>query len=366
MTSRWVLFFVALLGASITFAANKDMGPPAPVAAKYWAGEAFHPGTTTIVGSYTSIVRVEDDAGARYVAFNNSVEGDLSGGLVMWDGPATLDQAPQQFTSRGVVFEHRDINDVFIKGELFAKRRLTRPFITWDKDQGYIGIVHVCADYAPVDSRVYPALVTSRTGAPGSWTYHGKLKGEIWDEFGDESGKPKWADGGGFFFNPAGPSEIDRARPMSNRYLFFSNQYAGPGGIALLMSANGKEWVFHRDDSGAIVNLTPMFSGRTMIFPHVVRMGDRGWAMFLSEDWVPKAIFRLWSADGLTWELLGDQPEIVKPERLMIKNVNGYYDAGADVLHGYLSVWHTQPDGKQNYDKYHATTRVFGPSDLPR
>jgi hypothetical protein len=312
------------------------------------------------------------------VAFNNTVEGDLYGGLVMWEGPArlpaTADPAEaQQFRSLGVVFAHRDINDVIIKGELFAKRRLTRPFITWDRSEGFLGIVHVCADYGPVDGRVYPALVTSKTGAAGTWTYHGKLKGEIWDLFGDAGGRAKWADGGGFFFQPSGPAELDLARPMSNRYLFFSNQYAGPGGMALLVSADGRQWAFHRSRStsaaaeataGAglpVANLTPMLAGRTIIFPHVVRLGEHGWTMFVSEAWPPTAVLRLWSPDGLSWHLHRD-PDIAKPADLMIKNVNGWYDAEAGLLHGYLSVWHKQPDGTMNYNKYHAITRQFAPA----
>lgn len=357
-------------------AAEKDTGPPQPIAGATW-DRPFLPDTTTLVGSYTSLLRVEQPGGWRMVAFNNTVGGDRDGGLVMWEGPAAIAPAlepaePQQFRSLGVVFPHRQIDDVFIKGELFEKRRLTRPFITWDPEQGFIGIIHVCADYGPVDGRVYPALVTSKTGEAGTWEYHGKLRGEIWDQFGDESGRAMWADGGGFFYQPEGPTELDRSRPMRNRYLFYSNQYAGPGGIALLMSADGKHWVFHRqaapqdgeEELPPIVNLTPMLAGRTMIFPHIVRLGQgpdaHGWTVFISEEWPPTAIYRMWSPDGLTWRIHAD-PDVAKPADLMVKNINGWYDPAAGVLHGYLSVWHQQPDGPFDYNKYHSVTRQLRP-----
>jgi hypothetical protein len=65
-----------------------------------------------------------------------------------------------------VVFPHERIDDVFgPDGVLFGKRRLTRPFIDWHPDHGYVGVVHVCADDGPIDGRVYPALVTSSNGA---------------------------------------------------------------------------------------------------------------------------------------------------------------------------------------------------------
>lgn len=352
MTSRLAICLLALLAGSPLLAQEPD--DSAPISAEHWA-RPFHPGTTSLVGSYLSMIqRGPED----FVGFTNSISGDLEAGLVMWSGTTPLDLAPV-----GIVFTHRLIDDVFGPDGLpFAKRRLTRPFITWHPEQGFIGIIHVCADYAPVDGRVYPAMVRSKTGKPGTWHYLGKLKGEIWAEFGTPGKPARWADGGGFFVQPDGPDMLDRTNPLANRYLFFSNQYPGDGCMALLYSADGDTWVFHRDEAGAIVNLTPMYAGRPMIFPHVIRLGSHGWAMFLSETWPPTAIHRLYSADGLTWQPWSQQPEIVAPESPMIKNLNGWYDPQAEVLHGYLSVWAKQPDGSHNYDKYHSYTEKLTPA----
>ncbi len=360
MNNHLLTGFMALACLAAAAAEEKDIGEPAPIAARHWDG-LFEPNTTTLVGSYVTVIR---QATNQFVAFNNSVDGSLAGGLNLWRG-----KDHRQFEPAGIVFQHDRIDDVFgPDGALFGKRRLTRPFIDWHPDHGFVGVVHVCADYGPVDGRVYPALVTSSNGAAGSWQYKGKLKGEVWELFGDRSGNARWADGGAFLFQPGKRDKLNRARPLENRYVMYSNQYAGNGTVALLFSADGISWFFYRQGGrpeGAIVNLLPeAFAGRSMIFPHIVPMGKHGWTMFLAENWPPTAIYRLWSPDGLSWQELGAQPEIVKPETLMIKNLNGWFDPDTATLHGYLSVWSKQPDGSLDYNKYHAATRTLKPADV--
>ncbi len=345
-----ILLGLLIVGA--VHAGEKQARAPHPIPARHWDAP-FRPGATTLVGSYTGIIRRGEN---DFVAFNNTAAGDLAGGLVMWRGKDHL-----HFEKVGVVFTHEQITDVFGREEeLFAERRLTRPFIDWHPAVGFVGVIHVCAGYPPVDARVYPALVKSPTGEAGSWTYRGKLAGEIRDAFGDGSGQPRWADGGGFFYRHDGSETVDRQKPLTNRYLFFSNQYAGDGSLTLLYSADGQTWYFHRRD-GEIVNLIPMFAGRRMIFPHVVPMGEAGWTLFLSENWPPVAIYRLWSRDGLQWRLFDPEPAVRKPADLSIKNLNGWFDPRTQTLHGYLSVWTEQPGGGMNYDKFHSSTRLLTP-----
>jgi hypothetical protein len=113
-------------------AAEKDLGPPHPIQAKHWT-KPFAPGTSTLVGSYVTVLRRGPN---DFVAFNNTVEGGLTDGLQMWEGAS-----PTQLVLRGVVFAHDRITDVFGKdGALFAKRRLTRPFIAWHPHDGFVGI----------------------------------------------------------------------------------------------------------------------------------------------------------------------------------------------------------------------------------
>ena len=345
-----LLVFTGLAGAI-----EKDLGKPHPIEAKHW-DSPFRPGTSTIVGSYTTVIRLGPE---KFVAFNNTMAPGPEDGLLMWEG-----KSPTKFKLVGVVLEHQKINDLLDKkGAAHPKRRFTRPFMDWHPEKGFVGIIHVCRGYPPPDARVYPALISSPTGKPGDWTYHGRLKGEIWDEFGDK-GKARWGNGGGFFYQPDAPEKPDGKNPLNNQYVFFSDQYAGPGSLAILYSSDGKRWQFYRrdgDPGAPIVNLIKVVAGKPMIFPCVTRMGQQGWTLFLSEKWPPIAIWRLWSPDGLSWKLFGDQPEIVKPKDLMIKNVTAWYDPLKATLHGYLSVWSKQPDGTHNYDKYHATTRQLVP-----
>jgi hypothetical protein len=183
------------------------------------------------------------------------------------------------------------------------------------------------------------------------------LKGEIYDEFGP--GKPpRWADGRGLFYQPDRPAKLNRKRPLKNRFLYFSNQYPAGDCLALLYSADAKQWFFHRSE-GKIVNLLPPeLQGKGMIFPHVIHTGRHGWIGWLSEKWPPTAIWRVHSPDGLAWKLFRDnQPEIVKPEKAMIKSLSAWYDPEQDVVHGYIAVWSDIGGGTLNYRAYHSTTR---------
>ncbi len=355
--NKWVAVFIAsfaLFHADLVLAAEvlgKKLGPPTPVEARHWDAP-FAPETCTIVGAYMTMVR---PATNRYAAFVNTW-GTIDDGLELWQGTSTA-----TFESRGVVVSNRQIDDLpGTDGLPHPKRCITRPFIDWHPEHGFMGIVHVCRDYMPEDGRVYPAWVSSRTGEPGTWTYHGRLKGEIWDEFGDGAGKKSvHSDGGGFFFQPDRPAELNRKAPLENRYVFFTSHYSGWGDINLLYSNDGNEWVFHRDADGKIVNLAPVVAGKQMIFPSVVSLGDDGWSMALAERWPPVAIWRLRSADGFNWTLAGEQPEIRTPDHLFVKNQSLWYDPITQLLHGYLTVRSARPDGSMQSNKYHSKTRRF-------
>ncbi|RKY26555.1 MAG: hypothetical protein DRP83_04025 [Planctomycetota bacterium] len=343
------------VGSGLALAADKVLGdelaPPRPVAAKHWE-KPFSPDTCTIVGAYMTMVRTGPD---KYAAFVNTW-GKLTDGLEMWTGTSL-----GNFKSDGVVVANSQIDDLPDKktGKPYPKRCITRPFIDWHPDHGFVGIVHVCRDYMPVDRRVYPALVTSKTGKGGTWKYHGRLKGEIWNEFGDNAKKHVHSDGGGFFYQPDKPAGLNRENPLENRYVFFTSHYSSWGAVNILFSNDGKNWVFYRDAKGKIINLIPALAGKGMIFPHVVKLGKNGWSMTLSERWPPVAIWRLWSPDGLNWQLVGQQPEIIEPKGLFVKNLSQWYDPKTGLLHGYLTVRSAKPDGSMQSNKYRSQTRVF-------
>ncbi len=325
---------------------NKRIGPPAePLKSRYW-DQPFKP--TAAFGSYNSFIRRSD---GKLELWNNTRGDGPEDGLVRFIGTSPTDWGKPE-----VVVPHKIISDVFDKdGKPSGKRRYTRPSVLFHEKDGYILIPHVCDGYPPRQGSVYPALITSKTGKAGSWVYHGKLRGEI-EEFwpGKQS---RWADGKGLFYQPEF-SKLNTKEPTKNRFLFFSNQYRGKGCLALLYSADGKEWKFYRSE-GKIVNLLPdTLRSKSMIFPHVMRAGKHGWYAWISEKWPPEAIWRIHSKDGLDWKLFGEQPEIVRPEDSTIKTLCAWYDDKADLLHGYVAIW--EKIGEEiNYRLYHSTSRQF-------
>ena len=252
-------------------------------------------------------------------------------------------------------------NVPFLKANIRGACNLGFADRAYGPKDGYFAVAHVCDGYPPRRGSVYPAWLTSPSGKAGTWTYHGRLKGEI--EAYLPSKAPRWADGRGLFYQPKFTGKLNDAEPTKNRFLFFSNQYPSSGSLALLYSADAKDWRFYRQD-GKIVNLLPeSLRGKSMIFPQVIQAGKHGWFAWLSEKWPPKAIWRIHSTDGLTWKLFGDsQPEIVKPPHTTIKTLSAWYDDQADILHGYLSVWEKIGE-KKNYRLYHSTTDKFTPGD---
>ena len=334
-------------------AKKADSGKPLPegpvdLNAKNW-DEPFA-AIPSLYGSYSTLIRRGEK---RYEFWNNTIGDGPEDGIVRYVGTS-----PTEFGEPQVAIPHRIINDVFgADKKLSDKRRYTRPSVVYDPKDGYFVVAHVCDGYPPRDGRVYPALIRSPSGEPGTWTYHGMLKGEIYNEFGP--GNPsRWADGRGLLYQPEKPAKLNRESPLDNRFLYFSNQYPGKGCLALLYSSDAKEWYFHRAE-GKIVNLLPTeLQGKGLIFPHVIRAGKHGWFCWLSEKWPPIAIWRIHSKDGLDWKLFGDnQPEIVKPEDAMIKNLSAWYDPDADVMHGYVGVWMDMGGGTLNYRAHHSVTK---------
>jgi len=337
------------------FSARADGEPTSPeesrtIQAKNWDGPfRFVP---SLSGSYSTLIRRTRD---RFEFWNSTIGGANEDGIARFIGTS-----PTQFSKPQIAIPNGIIDDVKgPDGKLSGKRRFTRPSVAYDRKDGYFVIAHVSDGYPPRGGRVYPAFLSSKTGEPGSWRYKGMLKGEIYDEFGP--GKPpRWADGRGLFYQPAKPAKLNRSSPLENRFLFFSNQYPRRGCLALLYSADGGKWHFHRRD-GKIVNLLPMaLQGKSMIFPHVIRAGRHGWFCWVSEKWEPSAIWRIHSKDGLKWDLYGDnQPEILKPENDRMKNLSAWYDPEEDIIHGYIACW-TNVDSKGRalvYRNYHSTTR---------
>lgn len=71
-----------------------------------------------------------------------------------------------------------DVPDLRNPGQLAPGRGFTRTTMLLDPQEGYVLMTCVCPEYKPGSVPLLPALVVSKTGASGTWSYLGKLKGE--------------------------------------------------------------------------------------------------------------------------------------------------------------------------------------------
>jgi hypothetical protein len=182
---------------------------------------------------------------------------------------------------------------------------------------------------------------------------------------------------------PDGPATPDHARPTRNRFLAFSNVVGSPDPkkdgwlwTVLLYSADGREWFFAKDSTGAVQNLTPGFGDKKgSLFPFVLRHADGEWWMWRSgvfQDEEKKmekdtslgvnGIFVYYSPDGLHWQFMRTEDfskdlagKNGKP--LGIKNMSIYYDPQEKQINGLLSV-RNEDGGEVWWRKYHNMAKV--------
>jgi hypothetical protein len=305
-----------------------------------------------LTGSYSSSVLTGN---GTIQIWNNDHFETLDGGITVYTGKNWL-----HFDKGNVVAQHRIIDDLFDnQGKLHPNRSFTRPSVVYSKkDKKYYSIAHVAKGYPPADSRVFPAFLSSTSGESGTWHYHGMFKGEIMDSFGAGK-KAVWASGLGFVLNDNASSTVDHKSPVENRFIFYTDGYTKAPGMVLLYSATGNEWFFVKDKSGNIRNLIPdKLKGVGLIFPSVVRTPE-GFHGYSTEGWPPNGIWRLFSKDGLKWQVWNDVNVPQIPRNVHFKNMSLFYDPQKKLLHGMLSVY---KNGK--YQKYHSILKTK-PADYP-
>ena len=217
-------------------------------------------------------------------------------------------------------------------------RGFTRPALTWDAQEGYILLTCVCPDYQPGSVPLLPALLVSQTGAPGTFRYLGRLKGDVELE---ASLRTVWSDGGSL------------VRLEDGRWRIYLNGF-GPTLSALESGTLAGPWTFVRDAAGAYRELLPDFPRKANYagcFPTVLRVAADNWHLWISDTWPPQAIWHFWSRDGLKWTPYGTQPEITRAVvgGREIKCLRAYLDADGRQIVGLLSVWQRQPDGKRGW-----------------
>lgn len=345
---------------------------------------------TDLVGSYQSYIRLDDgrvasigiiDAPALKIAFTRE-----PGNLLRWTPSAEL-----------MRFEViTDLPDPVDPTTPATDRFMTRPTVVSLPDGDFLGLGMICRDYPPVDGLAYMAsysgtaesvrllkealLAGQKPPKTPSWNYWGKVKGPVGEYLEKQVANSVYVDTSSLIHQPDGPAVPDHARPTRNRFLAVTDNLGSRDPkkdawlwTVLIYSADGREWFFAKDSTGAARNLTPGFGDqRGYAFPFVFRHAADEWWMWRSGDFQGEEslankshgiqeIFLYYSPDGLNWQFVSrDVVSTDFPGRngkpLGLKNMLIYYDTREKQIHGLLSV--RDEDGKGWWRKYHNIARV--------
>ncbi len=217
-----------------------------------------------------------------------------------------------------------DVSRMDGKPGLEPRRAFSRAFVMHDDEIGYVGLV---CSYPEYGRYLHPALIVSETGDPGTWRYLGKLTGEPADEIA--TGRKVWSDGGSIM------------RLTDGRWRIYTNGYGEWNGLAAMEADSlSGPWRFLRDSDGKVRMLTPDIPGLGLgIFPNVLRVHALEWHLWMSDRWIPHAIWHFTSTDGLDWRVYGRQPEIMRDDHEdYIKCMRAFLMPGGECIIGMLSV----------------------------
>ncbi|MFZ2653418.1 MAG: hypothetical protein WAX69_00750 [Victivallales bacterium] len=254
------------------------------------------------VNACYNAVRITKDSkgGTVYELWNNSWEGDEAEKhqIIVSRGPS-LDKLGEPLTvCDGTIIN--DFPDMKNPPTPSPNRGFSRfSTILHDKEYGYVIMCCACADYLPGSTSLFPVILVSKTGEPGTFKYLGKIKGEPAEL---NAAKKIWCDGGTLM------------RMENGKWRMYLN------GFGTMLSAIESDtlegnWKFLRNEKGDIRELIsdfPSTDSRKGCFHQVLKVADGNWHMWMTDKWPPQTIWHSWSADGLSWKLYGQQPEITR------------------------------------------------------
>jgi len=236
-----------------------------------------------------------------------------------------------------------DVPDLKDPQRLAPGRGFTRTTMLLDPQEGYVLMTCVCPEYLPGSAPLLPALVVSKTGAPGTWTYMGKLKGDP-----EKEARKRWETTKTYIWSDGGPI----LRLSDGRWRIYLNGF-GKKLSALDSDTLAGPWKFLRDAQGQIRELLPDLPTGG-VWANVLRLNERDWHLWLTDTYPPQAIWHYHSMDGLNWSRFGRQPEITRATvgQRPIKCLRCYYDPSQDEIIGLLAVWDSRPGGGKCWCPY--------------
>ena len=327
-------------------------GQPPASGLRYWRAPLKRLPCT---GCYVTVIQRPATNGLTYEIWQN-VWGEpdaTARGMVVRRGPSLDRLGPSETVFDGRIIS--DVPDPKKPAELSALRGFTRPAMFYAPDIGYVLFACVCPDYLPGSVPLLPALVTSPTGRPGDWTYHGKLTGEL----AEIAAKGNiWSDGGSLL------------RLADGRWRIYLNGY-GQVMTALESADLAGPWEFLRDERGQIRELLPDFPKSPRgggCFPTILRVSPAEWHAWITDTWPPQCIWHFRSSDGLAWKPYGKQPEITRAAvgNRAIKCLRAYVDPDGKTIVGLLSVWDKRTEGERGWMLHEIRMPVGAPDPAAR
>lgn len=311
------------------FPLEKDLpGAPPESGIRYW--ETPFREIPALGDCYNMVRIVKDENGkSTYEFWSSSWDGDeiATHQITRRRGPSIDQLGPAVALCDGTIIT--DVPDIKDPSVPAPRRGFTRfSTILHDKEYGHVVMCCACADYLPGSTSLFPVLLTSKTGEPGSFTYLGRIKGEPAEI---DAARKVWCDGGTLL------------RLKNGRWRMYLNGFGTMLAVIESDSLTGN-WTFLRDEQGGVRELLTAFpgkDGRRGCFPHVLKVAEDNWHLWLTDQWPPQTIWHFWSVDGLSWQPYGQQPEITRKafNHHGIKCMRAFVAEDGKTLVGLLSVY---------------------------
>lgn len=299
----------------------------------------------SVTHKYSSVTF--DGAEVRYWT---PVENDYGHRLLLQRGPTMA-----QLGSRQYLADLRAlIDDVSYIGQtsLAPGRIMTRLAVSYFPGIGYVGLGAVSPQYVNTQ-HLYPAIIFSADGLT-NWQYLGKLRGDpaIFAQKQELDGDPNtvfWSDGGSIFLTPEGKWRIF-INGMMGFVVLESDRLDGEW-RALKRDGSWTPWTSPADIAGSKLPknlLADVLQDGTRksfpygAFPHITKVSEKEWHLWVQASWPPSGIYHLTSNDGMQWQLYGAQPEISASgvdgyTASSYRNLRAYYDPRVDRIVGIVN-----------------------------
>jgi len=270
-----------------------------------------------ITGAYTPFI-LEGD---RLTVFSNTVNphpNDMTTFGTLWRGTGTTeavgDWQPVILPSQ----IHDQTGKPYIRTSAVVKT-----------SGGFHALLHVGDSY-PSQTGYVPALASSSDGI--TWIYHGKLKI-------DGKYPYSWSSSGAFVVNEVAPAAVNHKDPARNRFVTWQDGITGIN-LALIYSADGIDWFFHRTKGGSIKDLIPKASF-TPIFMSVAAVGG-GFHMISGDKWPCSRNIHLTSKNGVGWRVINHRcPTFLEKGTHLFRDADGTLHAISSQTFGKASTHRT-------------------------